>query len=48
MPLKDKEKIIVSRLLYLACLVVLEYNNKDKIRYVRVMCFSLIGLKSME
>jgi hypothetical protein len=35
MPLKEKEKIIVARLLYLACLVVLEYNNKDKIRYVK-------------
>jgi hypothetical protein len=56
MPLKEKEKIIVARLLYLACLVVLEYNNKDKIRYVkrkekesgRVTWFSLIELKSME
>ena len=35
MPLKEKEKIIVAWLLHLACLVVSEYNNKDKIRNVK-------------
>ena len=58
MPLKEKEKIIVAWLLYLACLVVSEYNNKDKIRNVKcrekesggesVTWFSLMELKSME